>query len=439
MAEDLGNWERTHYSSDITQKDDGDAVIIMGWLRAIRGGGNLVFLQLADREGTVQITAKKGIVLPKLFKKIGELERESVLAVKGTVKKNKEAPNGFEIIPMEIKVLNHAEAPLPMEVVTKKTPAELPTRLDSRFMDLRKPEIAAIFDVADTLKISFMSYLDRQEFININPPVIIGAASEGGAELFPVKYFDKEVFLNQSPQLYKQILMATGFDRVSIVTPVFRAEPHDTPRHLNESIQMDIEIAFIRDENDVLDWYDRIIPHMIGEVKKRCKDSLGKLGIDLEVPDKIKRITYDKALELLKKKGVKIKWGDDLTPEAERAICELHNPVVITKWPTALRAFYSMPEPGNPKICRAYDVLYNGIEISSGAQRIHSHDDLLKTMKRKKMDPKGFKFYLDAFKFGMPPHGGFSIGLERLTMAVLNLSTIKEATLFPRTKERVFP
>ena len=438
--EDLGEWQRTHYSSEIGKEMDRDQVIVMGWVRAIRLVGKLIFLQLADRDGFVQVTVKPKDVSKELVKKIESISRETVLAVKGTVHANKQAPNGFEVVPIEAKVLNMAETPLPMEVVTKKTPAELPTRLDARFIDLRKPEIAAIFNITDTLKISFLNYFDKKDFININPPIIIGAASEGGAELFPVKYFDKEAFLNQSPQLYKQILMAAGFDKVSIVTPVFRAEPHDTPRHLNEAVQMDIEVAFVKDEEDALKYYDEVIPHMIEKVKERCADALETLEIDLPVPDKpLKRITYDEALKVLAKKGIKLKWGDDLTPEAEKKICEVHNPVIITKWPTDLRSFYSMPEKDNPKACRAYDVLYNGVEISSGAQRIHVLDDLLAAFKKKKLDPKQFSFYIDAFRFGMPPHAGWSIGLERFTMAILNLSNIREATLFPRTKERLHP
>lgn len=438
--EELGDWQRTHYSSEIKPEQDSDTVIVMGWVRAIRLVGKLIFFQLADRDGFVQVTIRPKDVPENLIKKLENISRETVLAVKGTVKANKEAPHGFEIIPREARILNMAEAPLPMEVVTKKTPAELPTRLDARFIDLRKPEVAAIFNIADTLKISFLNYFDSKGFININPPIIIGAASEGGAELFPVKYFDREAYLNQSPQLYKQILMAAGFDKVSIVTPVFRAEPHDTPRHLNEAIQMDIEVAFVRDEEDALKWYDEVIPHMIEQVKKKCGNALKILEFDLPVPKKpLKRITYDEALEILKKKGIKLKWGEDFTPEAEKRICQEFNPVIITKWPTALRSFYSMPEPGNPKICRAYDVLYNGIEISSGAQRIHIYKDLMEAFKRKGLSTKGFEFYLDSFRFGAPPHGGWSIGLERLTMALLKLSTIREATLFPRTKERLTP
>ncbi len=438
-ADDLGNWERTHYSREISAADDGKTVIVMGWVRALRAIGKLKFIQLADREGYVQITARENEVPENLLAKIDSLGREYAIAVRGTVRTNKEAPNGFEVLPREIKIVAKAEPQLPLEVVTKKTPAELPTRLDARFLDLRKPEVAAIFDVADTLKISFLNYFDKNGFININPPIIVGAATEGGTELFPVKYFDREAFLNQSPQLYKQIVMASGFDKVSIVTPVFRAEPHDTYRHLNEMVQMDIEVAWVRGIEDALKWYDGVFKYSLEQVNERCKESLSMLGIKPSPVNNIKRLTYDEAVQILNSKGTKLEWGQDFSPEHEKKICEAHNPVIITHWPTKLRSFYSMPEPADPKICRAYDLIYNGLEISSGAQRIHQLDLLVKRMKEKNIDLSGFKFYMDAFRYGMPAHAGWSIGLERFTMALLKLSNIREATLFPRTKERLYP
>lgn len=435
MIEDIGDWKRTHYSKEVPKK--GEA-IVMGWVREIRDIGSLKFIVLADREGFIQITAKKEDVSKEIMKKIDSLTRESVIAVKGKIKENKQAPGGREVIPEEIKILNMAAQPLPLEV-TKKTSAELPTRLDARFLDLRKPETASIFNIADTIKISFLNYFDQEGFININPPLIVASATEGGTELFPLAYFDKEAFLSQSPQLYKQMLMASGFDKVSIITPVFRAEPHDTYRHLNEALQMDIEVAFVRSEEDALKHFDGYFKYMIKQLKKRCSEQLEILNIKPEMKLPIKRITYDKVLDILEKKGIKIEWGDDLTPEAERKICTKYNPILITKWPTEIRSFYSMPEPDNLKVCRAFDLLYNGIEISSGAQRIHVLEDLIKALKNKGLKPDSFKFYLDAFKFGMPSHAGWSIGLERMTMALLKLSNIREATLFPRTKERLFP
>ncbi len=441
MIEDLGDWQRTYYSKEITPEMDEDVVIVMGWVRAIRKVVKIIFMQLADREGYIQIKAKEDETQQEILKKIHMLAREYVIAVRGSVENNKEAPNGVEIIPMNIKILNKSDSPLPLEIVIKKTPAELPTRLDARFLDLRKPETAAVFDVSDTLKISFMNYFDRLGFININTPLIISAASEGGAELFKLKYFNKEAYLAQSPQLYKQMVMASGLDKVSIVTPVFRAEPHETTRHINEAIQMDIEVAFIRDEEDVLKFYDDFLDFAIKEVKRRCSRSLKILNLEIEnIKTPIKRITYDEALDILKKRfKINIKWGKDLTPEAERKLCEIHNPVIVTKWPTDIRSFYCMPEPEDKRKCRGFDLLYNGIEVSSGAQRIHILNDLVSSLKVKRLPVKSFESYLNAFKYGMPSHGGWSIGLERLTMAISKLRNIKEATLFPRTKERLTP
>ena len=433
MIESIGDWKRTHYSKEIST--DSKEVIVMGWARAIRGGGNIRFIQLADREGYVQVLAKKGDVSDELLEKISNLNREDVIAVKGTVKENKEAPNGVEIIPIELKVLNKAE-PIPMEVITKKTPADLPTRLDNRIIDLKKPEIAAIFNISDTLKRSFFDYFDDHGFIDVNTPVISGAAAEGGATMFNVDYFGKNAFLNQSPQLYKQMVLASGFDKITIVSHVFRAEPHETSRHVNEILQMDMEQAFINNEEDVLKHFDGYFKYFIKKLKDLCKMDFEILGKEIPEINEIKRVTYDEALELLKGKGIELKFGEDLSPEAERKICEIHNPVIITKFPFEVKPFYAMKDG---KYSKGFDLLFNGIEISSGAQREHRYDKLMENMKEKKLHPNDFKFYLEAFRFGMPPHGGWSIGLERLTMALLGLNNIREATLFPRTKERLFP
>ncbi len=436
--EELGDWQRTHYSKQISPELDGREVILMGWVRAIRTQGKITFIKLADREGFSQVILKN--VSSNLLNKFEKISRESVIAVKGTVKANKEAPNKWEIIPIDLKILNLSESPLPLEVETKKTPAELITRLDSRFMDLRKSEVSAIFRISSSLKSSFLKYFDDQKFINVSTPVIVAAATEGGANLFQVKYFDKEAYLSQSPQLYKQILMATGFDKVSILTPAFRAEPHDTPRHINEMTQMDIEVAFVRDEEDALKYYDGYMEYAINHILKKHEEDLKILQVNLEpIKTPIKRITYDEALDIIKSAKIKIKWGEDIPPEGEKVLTDEFNPIIVKKWPTDVRAFYSMPEPSKPKVCRAYDLFYNGLEISSGAQRIHSYNDLIKAMKSRKLDPNNFNFYLNAFRHGMPSHAGFSIGLERLTMAMLKLSNIKEATLFPRTRERLHP
>jgi len=437
MIENLGDWQRTHYSKEITTDMDNQVVIVMGWVRELRDIGKLKFIKLADREGFIQVKAKEGEVFPNIMKKIETVGREDVIAVKGTVKANKEAPGGREIIPIEIKILNTAEKPLPLEIEIKKTPAELKTRLDARVLDLRKPEVAAIFNISDTLKRSFFDYFDNQGFIDVNTPLIVGAAAEGGATLFKIDYFGKEAYLNQSPQLYKQMLLASEFDKVNIVSHVFRAEPHETIRHINEVIQMDIEEAFVRNEEDVLKYFDGYFMHFIDNLNKLCKTEFEILKKEIpSIKTPINRITYDEALSALKKNKISLKWGEDLTPEAERKLCEIYNPIIITKWPFGIKPFYCMKDG---KYSRGFDLLFNGIEVSSGAQREHRYAELIKNMKEKGLNPNDFSFYLEAFKFGMPPHAGWSIGLERLTMALLNLKNIREATLFPRTKERLFP
>lgn len=428
---------RTHYSSEITAKHDRKKVKISGWLRSKREMGKVSFLILHDAKGNIQITLKKNEVPESTFELAKKLGNEDVISVSGTVRKNDSAPEGREIVPDKIELLNKAKTPLPLDI---KGHAELDTRLDHRYLDLRKPHVRAIFRVKDVVQKSFINYFDEQGFLAIHPPVIVASATESGAALFPISYFDKEAFLAQSPQLYKQMVMASGIDKVYIVMPVFRAEEHDTTRHLNEVIQMDIELAFVEDEEDALKHMENVVAYICDRVKNECEKELKILNVDLQVPKlPFKRLTYDEALKILEKDKIKVKWGEDLPPEGERTLCKNFDPVLIKKWPTNIRAFYSMPEPGNEKICRAYDLLFKGMEISSGAQRIHKEDELVRQLKNRKMNPKNFEFYLEAFRHGMPPHAGWSIGLERLTMAICGLKNVRETSLYPRTRTRLVP
>jgi nondiscriminating aspartyl-tRNA synthetase len=437
--DNIGDWQRTHFSKDITPEMDNREVIVMGWCREIRDIGKLKFIKLADRNGFAQIIVKGSDVPPKLLEKVATLGREDVIAVKAIVKANKQAPSGFELVPVDLRILNVAEKPLPLEMETKKTPAELNTRLNVRYMDLRKLEVQNIFKVSDFLKGKFNEYFKGQGFIDLNTPTIVGAAAEGGATLFKIDYFGQKAYLNQSPQLYKQMVLASGMDKIMIVSRVFRAEPHDTPRHINELIQMDAEEAFIRDEEDVLKHFDGYLKLVLDNIQKQFGDFLPKTDFKNNLKIPIKRLEYTDALKELSENGVKLKWGEDLTPEAEKKLCELYNPVLITRWPSSVKPFYCMKDPEDSKLSRGFDLLLNGTEVSSGAQREHRFDELVKNIKEKGLDPKDFTFYTDAFRYGMPPHAGWSIGLERLTMTLLNLPNIKEASLFPRTKERLSP
>src|SRR3989344_3996053 len=266
----------------------------------------------------------------------------------------------------------------------------------------------------------------------------VAGRTEGRTNLVLISYFDTEAFLVQSPQLYKQILMASGLDKVIIQCPVFRAEEHDTSFHLNESMQMDIEMAFVNGEPEILHYLEGVIKYIYSRLSAECAGEMKILGRDATPPKGIKQITYDEARGIINQES-KLEWGDDFTPEMQRIINKKYNPVIVTKWPTDLRAFYSMPEPGNEKICRAYDLLMDGVEISSGAQRIHKHDELVREMKRRGMNPDNFEFYLNAFRHGMPPHGGWSIGLDRLTMVITGMKNVRECVLFPRDRKRLTP
>ena len=427
---------RTHYSSEITEKDDGKAVVVAGWIQKLRDLGKVKFIILRDRDGELQITIKDS---PDMEKTYSKLVRESVLSVTGAVKKNAAAPGGREIVPEKIIVLSQAESPLPLET-DPHIQSELDTRIDFRYLDLRKKDVSAIFRIKDVIYRSFIDYLEKEKFVLCHTPCIVAAATEGGTNLFPIAYFENEAFLGQSPQLYKQMLMASGLDKVMIITPAFRAEEHNTSYHLNECMQMDIETAFVENEQDALKYAQEVIHYIYSQVKKECAPQLEALNRTLVVPSlPFKQMTYDEVLKTLKKDGMDIPWGQDLNREAEKAICKHHNPLIVTKYPTDVRAFYSMPEPGNEKVCRGYDMLIDGLEAMSGAQRIHDFSALIKEMKRRKMNPKNFEFYTNAFKTGMPSHAGWSFGLERLTMLICGLNNVREAVLWPRDRTRVTP
>lgn len=430
---------RTNYTSEINENFDGKKVILCGWVHEIRDLGKVKFLILRDREGFLQITAKKEICDEKILNLIERISRESVVKVEGIIKRNAQAPKGLELTPEKIEVLSLAETPLPLDV-TKKVDADIDTRLDNRFLDLRKLEVAAIFKLRAKVVNTARNFLIKNKFIEIYTPKIITAAAEGGTELFPVSYFDKDAFLAQSPQLYKQTMMATGFDRVFEITPYFRAEEHDTRRHLNEITAIDIEMAFINSEEEVM----KILECMAIEILKEASDSeeLKFLKKKVNVPKKIIKIEYDAALEYLSEKGKKIPWGEDLDRESEKILGDIvkekfnEEIYFIVHYPLKAKPFYTMPL--KEKYSRSFDLEYKGVEIASGSQRIHQYELLKRRIKEKGLKPENFEFYLNAFKYGMPPHGGFGFGIDRVMMQILDLG-IREVVLFPRDRNRLTP
>lgn len=412
---------------------------INGWAEEIRNLGGIKFIKLHTTSGDIQITLPKKKVSKKLFDKVDEITRQSALTVTGKLRKNKEAPGGREIIPDKIEIISLAETPLPLEP-SEKTPAELETRLDWRFLDLRTEKSLAIFKIQNEILKSFREFLIKDGFFEIQPPAIIASASEGGADLFKIPYFEKEAYLAQSPQLYKQ-MGAVSLGKVFMIIPVWRAEKFNKPTHLNEIRQMDIEMSFVKSEEDAMKILERVLVHILKSVKKNSKKELKSLKRELKIPKlPLKRVTYTKAVEALKKHGEKIEWGDDFSKLQEEKLSKIFGNVFFMKdWPTKAKTFYTMPYQDNPKLCHAFDLIHNGLEIASGTQRIHIPELLIKQIKAFGMKPGNFKYYIDCFRFGSPPHAGWSIGLERITMTITGMKNIRECCMFPRDRNRLTP
>jgi nondiscriminating aspartyl-tRNA synthetase len=406
-------------------------VTVVGWVHELRDLGGISFLLLRDRDGIMQITMPKKKVSPELVERVRHMSRESVVRVAGHVKAEPKAPQGCEIIPNEIELLNAAESPLPLDV-TGKVPAELDTRLDARFMDVRLPATRAIFFIRAKVLQEVRAFLVARDFIEIQTPKMVATATEGGTQLFPISYFDREAFLNQSPQLYKQIMMAAGLERVFEVGPIFRAEEHDTRKHLNEVTSIDAEASFM-DDHEVMGLLEELIQHVYVAIAERCSASLQVLGVTLSIPRiPFRRITYEDAIEI-----ADIPWGDDLDTAAEKAVGEeVGEHYFIVDWPVELKPFYVQP---HNNLCYAFDLMHPRMELASGARRIHDYRLLSKQLAGKFLAPESFAFYLDAFRFGMPPHAGWGLGAERLLMTMLGLANIRESVLFPRDRRRITP
>lgn len=418
------------YIKDIFEAGKEERVVVKGWVHETRALGKVRFLLVRDISGIMQVVATKD---SKCFEGMNQ-SRENVISVEGKAVKSKQAPGGMEIVPEKIEVIAEAEQPLPIDV-SDFSKTELPKRLDYRFLDLHRRRTQAIFKIQSTISSAFMNHFVNKGFMEIQTPSIISTSSEGGTELFSVQYFEQKAYLAQSPQLYKQ-MVACAVEKVVTIAPVWRAEKHNTIRHLNESRQMDIEMAFA-DQFTVMKQLEEAVQDIVKAVIEKNNKDLELLGLKLKVPKGV-YLSYE---ESMKKLGVKP--GEDLTPEQERKLCEMFKDdlVFVHSWPTNLRGFYIMRKGGDAdaKQTEGFDALYKGVEISSGGQRIHIPELLEKMLKKKGLNPKNFKYYIDSFKYGAPPHAGWSIGLERFTTTLLELDNIREAVLFPRDRDRLTP
>ena len=439
MTDSLKNCRRTHYSKQVTSDIKDEEVVLMGWIHEMRDLGGIIFVLLRDRDGVTQITAPSKKISTELFEDLRKLKKESVIAVRGKVQESGKAPGGVEVIPEELKLLSESKLPLPLDT-TEKTRAEIDTRLDSRFIDLRKHSVSAIFKIKSRMLHSVRNFLESQDYTEINTPKIGASATEGGTELFPITYFEREAFLGQSPQLYKQMMMASGFDSVYEIAPIFRAEEHDTLRHLNEVTSIDVETAFT-DHIDAMDLLERLVVDAVTQVKKYCQDELDTIGFDLQIPKTpFPRIEYDEMVDMVNSVGVHMEHGEDMPRAAEKAMGEIMDGYYfITGWPTSIKPFYVMPDPENPLKSCAFDLMFQDLEISSGAMRVHDHDLLVEKIKKQGLNPDSFNRYLAAFEYGMPPHAGWGVGAERFTMTLTGLKNIRETVLFPRDRRRLTP
>ncbi|MEM4360214.1 MAG: aspartate--tRNA(Asn) ligase [Candidatus Bilamarchaeaceae archaeon] len=429
---------RTHYIAD-AKKEGGSTVRIAGWVHDVRDLGSLKFIHVRDKTGIIQVTIKKGSCPEKLLSiSVG---KEDVIAFQGRIKENKIAPDGVELLPDDFILLNTVERKLPVDP-TGRVPSEIDTRLDYRYIDMRRQDISLIFRTKSMVANAFRNRLvNHHGFVEIHPSAITGAATEGGADVFPIQYFENRAYLVQSPQLYKQLAVIGGFDRVMITMPVFRAEKHNTSTHLNEIVQMDIEMGFA-DHNDVMDILEDTVLYILKEVRSAYGDEIKKtFGAEISIPTKVPRYPYSELVERLNSEGFEMVFGEDFSKEAEKKLFEILGDELyfIYDWPTAIRAFYSMPSEKNEELCHAFDLMYRGLEIASGAQRIHLPHLIEKQLKKRGLNVADFEFYINAFRMGAPPHAGWSIGLERFVMKICNQQNIRECMLFPRDRSRLYP
>ncbi len=435
---------RTHYSSDLGPGEDGKKVTVAGWIDEKRDMGNLIFLILRDSKGRIQVTGKKGTTEGKLLKDMGNAKKESVVVFQGTVAKNDRAPGGVELVPSKMTVISPVTSTLPIDM-SSKIKTSLDKRLDARPLDLRHPESQAIFKVQSTLIQEMQDFLKKRDFIQIFTPCLMGIASESGAEVFPVAYFDKEAFLRQDPQLHRQLSIAGGLEKVYDIGPAWRAEQSHTTRHMCEHRVMAVETSFIDDEYEIMELQQELVRYSMEKLQKDCKKELKMFNADLSIPKKFPVLEFPQIYDIVKELGEKLPRGEDLTTPVEKKLGEYVREkyksdfFFVNRFPFAVKPFYVMRVDDSPEWARSTDLIFRGIEMSSGGQREHRYEKIIEQAKIKKMKPQSIEWFADFFKYGVPPHGGFALGIERLTMQVLGLENVREATLFPRDTERLTP
>ncbi len=432
-----------------TVSHKGEKILVKGWVYVRRDHGKLIFIDIRDRSGLLQVVFNPK-VSADAHKVASDLRSEDVIEVIGKINERPEklvnlkmGSGTVEMEATEVKILAKS-APLPFDIGKETLDVELPIQLDHRAITLRHPRVQAIFKIQSVIIDSFREYLKSQDFFEFQAPSITPAVAEGGSEVFQIGYFDYKAFLSQSPQLYKQIAMS-AFERVFSVNKIFRAEPSSTTRHLTEIVSLDAEMAFIQSWTDVKDMAENVVRFILRRVEKMCKPELELLKASLpamllKTPTLSLTEVQQKIYEHSKRD---VRGQKDLNPEDERTICEIifketgSDFVFVYGYPTKQKPFYVYPNPKNPEFNEGVDLLCRGVEWLSGGRRINDYNQLMKHVKEWKMDPEKISMFLDAFKYGVPPEGGFAFGAERMTMQILGLKNIREACMFPRDMDRI--
>lgn len=415
----------------------GETVTIAGFVHSVRNQGKIAFLRVRDESGSVQVVS--GTWNADVFAVVKDLSLESVIEIEGLVKESKQVPEGFEIDGLKATVLSVSVSQLPIPVVAEKGAGDVDVtnRFDWRWLDLRKEESHKIFRVWTVLEAGIRDYFSQEGFTQIYSPAFMSAPSESGAEVFEVKYFEGKAYLAQSPQFYKQMAMASGFEKVFMVGPVFRAEMSFTTRHMTEFTGWDFEVAYINSHHDVMDREEAMLKAGFANLKKA-----GLIDTEITVP--FARMSLASAKEKLKAAGITSEKSGDLSPDEERGICKLVKEesgsdfVFITDYPKETRAFYHMRDE-ETGLTKGFDLLYKGVEITTGAQREHRYDRLVSQAKEKGLTEASLSDYFNFFKYGCPPHGGVGIGPGRIVAQILDLASVKEATFLPRDVKRLRP
>ena len=426
--------QKTHNIGALGPSMKGQKVIVAGWVEDLRELGKLTFLTLRDITGVSQIV----IAGPENIQQVKDLSRQSVVRITGAVQESKARDFTYEIKAEKIEILSRAIHPLPIDPLGRLE-SGLDNRLNSRALDLRNPKTVSIFKIRHHVLLSIRKTLAELGFLEVNTPKIIGSASEGGANLFSLKYFDKQAYLAQSPQLYKEQL-TLGLEKIFEISSFYRAEKSHTVRHLSEFTSVDIESAFM-DYTDVMEVLEKLVVSVFEHVEKNCIEEQKNLGIEIKKPKTpFDRVSYKQAIEELGKQGLPLTFGDDLLDSHLRKLGEIHPGFYfLTDWPLKLKPFYIHEKEDDPTLSKSFDLQYGYLELSSGGRRLHDPAKIKSRLVEQGLDPKQFEDHLRAFDWGMPPHSGWGLGLDRLMAVLTQMDNVREVVLYPRDSERLFP